>query len=220
MCFSAEASFGAGAVLTGIGAATIKESKTTRQWPFALIPLLFALQQFAEGTLWLLLPDHRELIWAKIAAYFFLVFAFIVWPSWLPFSLTLLEKIKKRKTILQVLTGAALVFSGYIVYSFISYDMRAYVHNGHLRYDIAYPFKYHWLQTLPYLILTIVPLFLSSANRVWVFGAAIAAAYMVTFNFYAYYLVSVWCFFAAILSILILGILKSANSDDRFTNPG
>jgi hypothetical protein len=56
MCFSATASFTAGAVLLGVGALTLRSALTSRQrhvLPFAAIPLLFAIQQLIEGVIWL-----------------------------------------------------------------------------------------------------------------------------------------------------------------------
>nr|QIQ10879.1 hypothetical protein OJOKFFHK_00022 [uncultured bacterium] len=53
MCFSAEASFiGAGA-LAVIGTATLKTSYNTKNLLWMCIPLLFAVQQFCEGVVWL-----------------------------------------------------------------------------------------------------------------------------------------------------------------------
>jgi hypothetical protein len=51
MCFSARASFSAGAVLLGLGALTLKSVKRPRELTFAAIPLLFAIQQLSEGVI-------------------------------------------------------------------------------------------------------------------------------------------------------------------------
>jgi hypothetical protein len=48
MCFSAEASFAGGAMLSVIGIASSRNISRTKQRLFAAIPLIFALQQFAE----------------------------------------------------------------------------------------------------------------------------------------------------------------------------
>ena len=53
MCFSASASFGAGIVLSSIGIATITKTQSRSQLSLAFIPLIFAVQQFSEGFLWL-----------------------------------------------------------------------------------------------------------------------------------------------------------------------
>lgn len=50
MCFSAAASFIAGTTLSAIGVATLRNTKTTSELPFAAIPLLFGLQQLTEGV--------------------------------------------------------------------------------------------------------------------------------------------------------------------------
>jgi hypothetical protein len=46
MCFSATASFSAGAFLLGLGSLTLKSARSPRERMFAAIPLLFAIQQF------------------------------------------------------------------------------------------------------------------------------------------------------------------------------
>ncbi len=53
MCFSATASFSAGAFLLGLGTLTLKSARRPRELPFAAIPLLFAIQQLSEGVIWL-----------------------------------------------------------------------------------------------------------------------------------------------------------------------
>ena len=53
MCFSATASFSAGALLLGIGVLTLRLASRPREWPIAAIPLLFAVQQLSEGVIWL-----------------------------------------------------------------------------------------------------------------------------------------------------------------------
>ena len=53
MCFSAPASFIAGTALTSIGVAALRQTKTGSEIPFAMIPLLFGVQQLIEGVIWL-----------------------------------------------------------------------------------------------------------------------------------------------------------------------
>ena len=53
MCFSASASFVAGVSLTAIGVATVRKAEGPAERPFAMIPLLFGIQQLTEGVIWL-----------------------------------------------------------------------------------------------------------------------------------------------------------------------
>jgi hypothetical protein len=72
--------------------------------------------------------------------------------------------------------------------------------------NIFYPF---------YVIATIAPLFVSSVRRMWVFGFMIAVSYLVASIFFSQYLISVWCFFAAIMSGVIYWVLALANITER-----
>lgn len=78
MCFSASSSFGAAIVISTIGVMAIKKVSIPAHYFFPLIPLFFAMQQFAEGILWLALTDssYAPLEWT--ATYFFLFFAQVV----------------------------------------------------------------------------------------------------------------------------------------------
>src|SRR4051812_45712956 len=102
MCFSAGASFGVSAVLLAGGVVSLKKATTHSQAPFAAIPLLFSVQQLTEGFLWLTMTNPGLEGWQKILTYIFLLFAQVVWPFWVPFSIWLLEKDRKRKKILAV----------------------------------------------------------------------------------------------------------------------
>jgi hypothetical protein len=55
MCFSAEASFGLSVALLSGGVYCVKNafSKNRLLLPVAIIPLLFAIQQFSEGWVWI-----------------------------------------------------------------------------------------------------------------------------------------------------------------------
>src|ERR1700704_1243434 len=109
MCFSAGASFGASAVLSVIGTAAIIKARTVPQGLFAGIPMIFSIQQLAEGLLWLSLKDPQLAEWQPFFTYLFLVFALVAWPVWIPLTIRKLEKDVQRKKILTLLllAGAA-----------------------------------------------------------------------------------------------------------------
>ena len=58
MCFSATGSFAVAAGLAGIGAVAVCRTKPPSHRLFAVIPLLFAIQQIAEGMVWLTMPSQ------------------------------------------------------------------------------------------------------------------------------------------------------------------
>src|SRR5579871_3876926 len=102
MCFSATASFIAGGTLSTIGGATVKQVKKKSEFPFAAIPLLFGIQQIIEGILWLSFYYNLVLIRA-VSTFLFSLFAYSLWPAFVPFSVKLLEPSSVRKKVLSVL---------------------------------------------------------------------------------------------------------------------
>ena len=211
MCFSAPASFAVSGVLVLIGTFTIQKIKTKSQIPFASIPLFFALQQFVEGLLWLALARGITSDLIQAAAYIYLSFAFPFWPIWIPISLIFLEKNKLRRSflILTLFIGAAV--AGYLIYCMAKFRVTPQILSHHIYYDVKVPqiTKYDYVF---YLIATILPFLISSFRYMWVFGILAAASLFITYLLYTKFLLSVWCFFAAALSVIIYFItIKKKN---------
>ena len=80
MCFSAGASFGAGAILSVVGVASIRKAQSPSKILFASIPLLFAMQQITEGFLWLSVTDPTYASLEQVTTFGFLFFAQVAWP--------------------------------------------------------------------------------------------------------------------------------------------
>ena|SRR5674476_769986 len=126
MCFSANASFGAGVVLVVIGVMSIKKVQHPSQILFASIPLLFAVQQISEGILWVTLPNPAYTSLSQVMTYVFLFFAQFFWPLWVPIAILMLEKESKRKRIQKVLVGMGMIVALYFAYCLISYPCLLY----------------------------------------------------------------------------------------------
>ncbi|MGE5108476.1 MAG: DUF6629 family protein [Sphingobacteriales bacterium] len=221
MCFSANASFGAGAVLLVVGALTLKKVHSPSQIAFASIPLLFSVQQFAEGLLWLSLTNKNYEGWEPFSTHFFLFFAQVLWPLWVPVSILLLERNTERKKILFILTGIGILLSSYFAWCLLNYPVKAEVIFYHIYYTLDFPHALVWVSGILYLILTVFPPFMSSHKKVWLLGIMIAASYLFTKIAYSNYLISVWCFFAAIISVLVLYIVTKMNKFKNQNNqPG
>lgn len=207
MCFSAGASFTAGMVLSAIGIASIKKVQVRSQIPFAGIPLIFAIQQTFEGFLWLALTDPAYAYLEQFSTYTFLFFAQVVWPIWVPFSILILGAKEKRKTIEKILLAIGILVSLYLTYCLMTYTVQANAIGHHIAYRQDYPDSLSKYGGLLYIIATIIPPFFSAIKRMWTLGAAILISYIITTVFYEEYIVSVWCFFASIISISVYAIM-------------
>jgi len=207
MCFSASASFAVGAGLLGPGYYAIKRTASRRMLAFACTPLVFSFHQVAEGFLWLSLKNPDFASWYKPALYGYSFISQPFWPIWVPLIMWLMEPDKSRKKILfyfLLLGGAS---SLYIFYCLINYDISAVAENGHIRYYLDFPHR-DILRPLKFVTMAVTP-FLSTLRYTKLLAAVMMGSLIVTYLFFTNYLISVWCFFAAILSLLVLLVIAS-----------
>lgn len=200
MCFSATASFISGTALCVIGIATLKQIKVSVEVPFALIPLLFGIQQLTEGVIWLTFSRDMPLL-SQIMTYLYSLFSHVLWPIYVPFAIGLMEAVSWRKKTI-IAFGAAGVIAGlYLLYFIIANPMVADVVGRHIVY--VSPHFYVVPIMLLYLAATCVSCFFSSHGFVKLFGVLMLLSFITAYIVHITALVSIWCFFAAILSLLI-----------------
>jgi len=207
MCFSAGASFGVGAILTGTGVGAIKKIESSRMLAFASMPILFGVQQLSEGLLWLSFTNPDLASWHNFSMYLFLLIAQVIWPIWVPFALWLMEPDKARKKIIFYFMWLGGILSAYMLYCLFVYEVSAIVESQHIRYYMHFPNWY--LHRGAYFFATVIPIFLSSLKWMKLLGITMLLSLILSFIFFVHYVISVWCFFAAILSALVLLVIFS-----------
>lgn len=210
MCFSTEASFAGGIIISAIGVATIRKVHKPSQIVFACIPLFFGIQQIVEGFLWLALQNPEYAYIQKLATYSFLIMAEVFWPFMTPLAILLMEENKKRIKILRILLGMGLSVSLYFIYCLLSFNVTPEIRGYHIEYLEDYPKSLQLVVFSVYLITSIAPLFVSTIKRTYLLGILMALSCLITIIFFTQYLTSVWCFFGALISIVILWILRDA----------
>ena len=208
MCFSASASFGAGLVLSIAGVVTLRIAKKRSVVIFAFIPILFAVQQITEGFVWVCLSTPSWEPWQDIPIAIFLFLSHVLWPVWMPLSIWLLEKRGWRKKILFTLLCLGILLAIYHFYFIVTYTPKAEILSCHIDYITSFPESLMLLSAMLYGLTTIIPTLISSSKRMWMMGVVLTIAYVVSKLFYEAYLVSVFCFFAALMSIVVYLILR------------
>ncbi|MDP2336221.1 MAG: hypothetical protein Q8N05_07180 [Bacteroidota bacterium] len=210
MCFSPEASFAGGIIISAIGVAVVKKVHNPTQLVFASIPLFFGVQQFTEGFLWLSLPNPEYEIIQKISTYLFLIMADVLWPMMIPLSVLLMEENVKKKKNLRILLFMGASLSLYYVICLLAFNVSPQIMGYHIQYNNDFPKTLGLIAFSVYLIVTIAPLFISSIERTHLLGVLMFLSCAVTVVFFTQYLTSVWCFFAAFMSGVIYWILSDA----------
>jgi hypothetical protein len=216
MCFSAEASFAGGVIISTIGVATVKEVHKPSQLVFASIPLFFGAQQITEGCLWLTLPNPEYGTVQMFSKYIFLIMAEVLWPMMIPLSVLFMEENKKRKRILRILLFMGVSVSLYYAFCLLFFNVTPQIMGYHIQYRTDFPKFSTALAFIVYFIASITPLFVSSIQRTHLLGILMFLSCVVTAVFFWQYLASVWCFFAAFISGVIFWILRDAKRKFNF----
>jgi hypothetical protein len=201
MCFSATASFTAGIGLLVIGAVTVSRVRRRAELPFALIPGLFGVQQLIEGGLWLTFPDNAPLA-NTVLTYFYSFFSHVLWPIYVPIAVLLLEPVEWRRKLLMAIAVAGAAVGLYLLYFLVTEPIVSEVVGRHISYQS--PHFYIAAVMALYVSATCVSSFVSSCKTIRWFGAATFVALLAAYAFYAFWFISVWCFFAAVLSLIVL----------------
>jgi hypothetical protein len=204
MCFSATASFTAAAVTGGIGAMTLSSTVRRQEYralALAAFPVLFALQQLVEGFLWLDLAAPAPGAWHGFLVHAFQGYAEVFWPIFAPLAVLLMERQPWRRHLMLVCLAVGVALSMYLLAKMIAHPYAASVGDGHIVYrnDAQYPTGIE----VPYVLATTVSLLLSSHRAVQILGAVIMAGFAVAWVSFHHAYISVWCFFAAMASVLV-----------------
>ena len=201
MCFSAEASFIVSGSLLVVSTVVIRKVKERKDYPVALIPLIFAMQQMIEGMLWISLMQGNLFMQFWLSNLYG-VFVGIIWPVYVPFSIYCAETDSRRKKIIAYFGISGVSLALYTAFSLVSQPVTAEIidHNIYYDHDIhAYP-----LIILLYLLATCTPFIVSSFRNLHLAGFVITLGFLIAFFIYTTTFVSIWCFFAAVASALIL----------------
>ena len=200
MCFSATASFSAGALLLGIGVLTLRLASRPREWPIAAIPLLFAVQQLSEGVIWLTFSREAPQL-NSVMTHVYSFFSHVLWPAYVPLAVWLIEPPGRRRQVLAVFAAAGFAVAAYLLYILVAFPVVSKPTGQHVEYDS--PHFYAALTMTLYLLSTTTSPLFSTHRVVKAFGALALLAFGAAYYFYAQWFISVWCLFAALLSAVI-----------------
>ncbi len=208
MCFSATASLIAGAGLSAAGIGALSVTRERRAMPFAAIPLLFGLQQAAEGAVWLAAAGGDAAMQGCASAAF-LGFAEVMWPLYAPLAVLALEPPGWRRRAMWACFVCGAIVAAAMLHGLVRDFTPGAPEGGHIRYILAYWDEFRNAGLLEallalYVAATCGSLMLSREGPIRLFGAVVTVALAVTAFAYETWLFSVWCFFAAVLSLIVV----------------
>jgi hypothetical protein len=207
MCFSTTASFASFTILTAVGVAGLKHVNKPSQQFFAAIPFLFATQQLIEGFVWIGILNNSA--WKSVPIHLFIFFAQVVWAFWVPYSILKMETQAKRIRIIKACLWIGILLAVYISYCLIFFNTTAFINGNHVNYKLYFPHQYYPILGLLYLLPIIVPPIASSVAEIRLIGILLLLSFIITKLLFNDEVISVWCFFAAIISSIVYWVLKN-----------
>jgi len=222
MCLSAEVSIVTAATLTPVGVVASASAwrQDRRYLMIATLPLLFGLQQLIEGLVWI--NGHAGDA-DRVGQYslLYMFFTWIAWPIWAPVSAYFLEYGARRNIILFfVIAGAMLGGLQFIPY---------FVHDGWLTTTfLRWAVQYQDINLLDgliprevtyaiYVTVVVVPFLLVRRWDIKVFGLLVAGVLVVTYLFFSYAYISVFCFGGAVISVYLLALMWRKRASPAFS---
>ena len=182
---------------------------------FAAYPLVFGMQQLMEGIVWHGIEDGNLSV-IEMASRSFAFFSHFFWLFWVPFSVWLLETDPTRKRFLLFLTAFGFCYGLSIFIPLLQEGwLSVEVARNSLDYRATMIYDGVIDRTVIRIVyaLQVVTAFMVSTNpKVRLFGILILLSVIAAFIFYKYAFVSVWCFFAALLSFYIAYMVRDVRA--------
>lgn len=188
----------AGAVLVGAGVVTITQTRNRHFLPLAVTPLFFGIQQLLEGVVWLVLLE-RSSIPVELPALGFLFFAYLFWPIYAPWAVWCVEPNARRRRWIAGLSWLGLGVSLSLATALVTSGISPMITQQSIDYQAVIPASA--LSLTLYVIAACGGGFLSSHRPLMWISLLTLLSLLATRVFFYATLASVWCFFAAIISL-------------------
>ena len=174
------------------------------------MPLLFGIQQIIEGFVWLSL--NWSITWLNLSAtYGFVFFSHILWPIYVPLAVVLVETKAWRRKAIMLCGVFGVIISLYFLSLILLFPISSQVTCNSISYFLPASKFSLFFQALFYIAATCLSCILSSHRIIRLLGIAVIISLIISYYFYTATLASVWCFFSALLSVIIYLFFKERN---------
>lgn len=191
----------AGAALLPIGALSLRQVREAREIPFAAVPLLLGFHQLVESVVWAGADGSVSSEIAHLAALVYVVIALPLLPTLFPAAVWLIESPARRRLVAPFL-ALGVVVSTYMAWRLWQNGLNVVAHPYGLEYRVGLGFEEIW--TGAYIVATMGACLVSGYRTVVAFGVLNLIGLTVVGLAYAQAFASLWCVYAALVSVLIL----------------
>ena len=216
MCFAPEADAVVGGIILAVGVDALRHVGSPKQLPLAALPVLFGLHQLTEAFVWWGLQGHVSESIERVAIWIWLLFAFVMLPVLLPIAVDLVESSGVRRRVIGACAGVGLVVAIALGIAIFRGPVNAQIRGHCISYDVdALRNGGQW--TVLYIIAACGALLASSHRALATLGGLNLVVTPLLMWLTVSGFVSLWCFWAAIASVVIAFHLRGVA---RTRDPG
>lgn len=214
MCFSPEADLVVGAAIVAVGIDAVRHVDARPEWRLvAPLPLLLGAHQMIESLVWWGADGSVPRVIGDVAMWAYLLIALVLLPTLVPALVLSVERSPRHRRIVRGFLLLGVVVSGVLGLRMAVGHPSAAAAGDHIAYSIGLGHAVVWIGL--YLAATVGSLLASSLRELRIFGLANLVALPILARLCAEGFVSLWCFYAAIVSAAIAIHLRLAASRGR-----
>ena len=214
MCFSPTADLVGSVVIGAIGVDVLRNvHRRHDHWAFAALPLLFGIHQFVETFVWWGLDGTVPHAVGTVAMWIYLLFAFVVLPTYVPVAIRTLEPPGTRRQIMDGFVALGLAVSITLAIAMFRGPVTATDEGHHIQYGIDLAYSVPIVGA--YVLATCASALFSGYRQIALFGVVNLAAVAVIAALIADGFASVWCGWAAVTSAAIAVYIRHTRPNRR-----
>jgi hypothetical protein len=214
VCFAPEADALVGAVVVAVGVDALRHVREPRQIPLAALPLLFGLHQLTEAFVWWGLQGHVAHSVERVSTWLYLLFAFTALPVLIAIAVGLIEPERTRRRAIAAFGILAAVVAVALATAMFRGTLDAAIDGRHIEYSVD-ALGYGGQLTGLYVVATCGALLASSYRDIATLGVLNLVVIPLLMALTVGGFVSLWCFWAAIVSVVIDLHLRRAAAQPR-----
>jgi hypothetical protein len=211
MCFSPDADAVVGGIVVVIGVDALRHVREPKQILLASLPLLFGLHQLDEAFVWWGLQGHVSESLERIGVWVYLLFALAALPALVPLAVLAVERSPARRRLIGVLSILGIAVGVSLGVAVFRGSVNAAIGGRHIAYDVSALSQGRDLTAL-YVVAACGALIACSYRDIAALGVMNLVAVPVLMWMTVSGFISLWCFWAAIVSVVIdLHMRRSAS---------
>ena len=202
MCFSPGADAVVGGIVVVVGVDALRHVREPNQIPLASLPLLFGLHQIDEAFVWLGLQGRVSESIGRASVWIYVLFALAVLPVLVPLAVLAVEQSAGRRRVIGALAALGIGVGVALAVALFRGSVDAAIDGQHIAYAVSALSQGRELTAL-YVVAACGALIASSHRDLAVLGVVNLVAVPVLMWLTVSGFISLWCFWAAIVSVVI-----------------